>query len=269
MKMVKRSMAGHSKWANIKFKKMHRDIARAKILGRLHKEIVTAVRENGGPDPTLNTKLEHLIERAKAANMTKDKIESAIKSGVKNTGDVSHNLLIEGHGPGGCGILVDTLTSNKIRTRTEIKKVFTKNGGHIGDEGSVSFMYEHKGIINIENRWLSLKNDENEDLLNKADELAINVGAEDVLLGNKADNSRFIQFICAPSDLIQVSNKLTKENSCTLISASLEYIPQTLIELDQTQLKKVHKLLERINEHEDVVKTYDNIQNYSSEPDEY
>ena len=130
-------------------------------------------------------------------------------------------------------------------------------------------MFFHAGIIDIENTWLSLKNNGNDDLLNKAEELAINVGAEDVLLGNKADNLRFIQFICAPSDLIQVCNKLTKENSCTLISANLEYIPQTLIELDQNQLEKVHKLLERVNEHEDVVKTYDNIQNYSSEPDEY
>ncbi|CAB3978934.1 Hypothetical predicted protein [Paramuricea clavata] len=261
-------MAGHSKWANIKFKKMHRDIARAKILGRLHKEIVAAVRESG-PDPTLNGKLEHLIERAKATNMAKDKIESAIKSGVKNTGEVSHNLLIEGHGPGGCGILVDTLTSNKIRTRTEIKTLFARNGGHVGDEGSVSFMYEHKGIINIENIWVSSEIDENEDLINKAEELAIDVGAEDVQFGNTADNSRFVQFICAPSDLIQVSNELTKENSCTLLSANLEYLPQTLIELNENQLEKVHRLLERINEHEDVIKTYDNIQNYPIETYEY
>ncbi|XP_028394684.1 uncharacterized protein LOC114518861 [Dendronephthya gigantea] len=266
MIVVRRSMAGHSKWANIKFKKMHRDIARAKVLGRLHKEIVTAVRESGS-DPTLNVKLEHLIQRAKAANMTKDKIDSAIKSGVKNMGEVSHSLLIEGHGPGGCGILVDTLTSNKSKTRTEIRTLFTKNGGHVGDEGSVSFMYEHKGIINITNSWVSSDNDiyDNEEILNKAEELAINVGAEDVQFASNSEQKPFIQFICAHDELIRVSNKLTKENACTLLSANLEYLPRTLVDLNKNHIERVHKLLERINEHEDVVKTYDNIQNYPSE----
>ncbi|XP_046847094.1 probable transcriptional regulatory protein Cthe_2075 [Xenia sp. Carnegie-2017] len=260
-----RTMAGHSKWSNIKFKKMHRDIARAKILGRLHKEIVTAVRENG-PCPNLNSKLEHIIERAKAANMTKDKIESAIKSGVKNTDKSCHSLLIEGHGPGGCGILVDTLTSNNSLTRNEIRTLFMKNGGHVGDDGSVSFMYEHKGIVCIENRWSSSDNvDDLHETSSKAEELAIDVGAEDFHFATNADDLKLIQFVCASSDLIQVSNRLTKEKNYTLVSANLEYLPRTLIKLNDQNLVKVSKLLEKIHEHEDVIKIYDNIQDYESE----
>jgi len=135
---------GHSKWQNIKYKKAHIDFARSKEFGKLSMEIITAVRESG-VDVKFNHRLEGLIDKAKSISMPKEKIESAIKSGA-GTKDNPHGAsLLEIKGPGGCGLIVQILTSNKVKTKNEMNTILRKNGGSFKDGGSVAFQYDHKG----------------------------------------------------------------------------------------------------------------------------
>lgn len=153
-------MAGHSKWANIKHKKARQDAARGKLFAKLSKEIFVAVRE-GGPDPDTNTRLRLALSKAKDNNMPNDNIERAIKKGSGDMDGVNYEqVTYEGYGPEGVAVMVDVLTDNRNRTAADIRHIFSKNGGNLGETGCVSFMFDRKGYLVIDREQTDMDEDD-------------------------------------------------------------------------------------------------------------
>ncbi|MGB5616418.1 MAG: YebC/PmpR family DNA-binding transcriptional regulator, partial [Desulfobacterales bacterium] len=190
-------MSGHSKWSTIKHKKAASDIKRGKIFTKIIKEITVATRMGGGGDPNTNPRLRAAIQAAKTENMPKDNIERAIKKGTGDLEGVSYDESIyEGYGPGGAAVLVDSLTDNKNRAVSEIRHIFTKNGGSLGENGCVAWMFSKKGYIVVESAAVS------EDALM---ETALEAGAEDV----REDEGNY-EVIAAPEDFEEVKAAIEK-----------------------------------------------------------
>src|SRR5436190_1287457 len=189
-------MAGHSKWANIKHRKAAADAKKGKVFTRLIREITVAAKDGGG-DPNMNPRLRLSLEKAREANMTKDSVQNAIKRGTGQLEGVSYEeARYEGYGPGGAAVLVDCLTDNKTRTVAEVRHAFTKNGGNMGSDGSVAYLFKHLGQF-------IFAPGTSED---KVMEVGLDAGADDVV--KHEDDS--VELTCAPGDFAAVKGALEK-----------------------------------------------------------
>jgi len=237
-------MAGHSKWSNIKNKKAKMDAQKGKIYTKFSKLIIVAVRE-GGADPNTNSRLKDIIEKAKQANMPNDNIARAIKRGSGELGGADYEeIMYEGYGPGGVAILLDATTDNRNRTAGEMRHLFDKNGGNLGETGCVAWMFEKKGLILIEK-----KDDIDVDNIMM---LAIDSGADDV---EELEDS--IEITTSVDQFEAVKNYL-QENDVDIFSAELSFMPNTTITLPELENEKLEKLLEVLEEHDDVQNVYTN-----------
>lgn len=236
-------MSGHSKWSTIKRKKGANDAQRAKIFTKIAREIIVAVKA-GGPDPDNNSSLKDAIAKGRAANMPNDNITRTIKKAAGSTdGDNYENITYEGYGPNGVAVIVEALTDNRNRTAADIRHYFDKFGGNMGQTGCVSFMFDQKGVIIIE------KDTADEDELTMD---ALEAGADDF----EADDD-YYEITTAPSDFHAVRDALEKKY--TLSSAEISMIPQTTVTLtDEKQLLMMSKLLENLEDNDDVQNVYHN-----------
>lgn len=235
-------MSGHSKWATIKHKKAALDAKRGKLFTRLIKEITIAAR-NGG-DPDANPRLRTAILAAKAVSMPAENIKRAIQRGTGEIeGSAIEEIMFEGYGPGGVAIMVAAATDNRNRTVSEIRHIFSKNGGNLGELGSVGWMFERKSQILIE------KDKATEDQLM---ELALEAGADDVKL-----EGEHWEILAAPECHHAVLEALEKAGIPTA-SAEIGMIPKNLMEVDPKNMPGVMKLMEALEEHDDVQNVYTN-----------
>ena len=246
-------MSGHSKWANIKNKKGAADAKRANVFTKIGREIAVAVKA-GGPDPNTNAKLANVIAKAKAANMPNDNIERGIKkaSGALDAVNYEENVY-EGYAPGGVAVIVKTLTDNKNRTASEIRHHFDKCGGNLGTSGCVSYMFDSKGVIVVET---ALSED---DVMM----LALDAGAEDVILNEAAAS----EIYTAPNDLDAVAKAIEADKSVKVLSAEQDMIPSNTVKLDEATEAKVKRLLDMLEESDDVQDVYHNAE-LTEEPEE-
>lgn len=246
-------MSGHSKWANIKNKKGAADAKRANVFTKIGREIAVAVKA-GGPDPNSNAKLANVIAKAKAANMPNDNIERGIKkaSGALDAVNYEENVY-EGYAPGGVAVIVKTLTDNKNRTASEIRHHFDKCGGNLGTTGCVSYMFDSKGVIVVETAMAE------DDVMM----LALDAGAEDVV----ADEDGVYEIYTAPSDLDSVAKAIEADKQVKVLSAEQDMIPSNTVKLDEATEAKVKRLLDMLDESDDVQNVYHNAE-LTEEPEE-
>ena len=239
-------MSGHSKFANIKHKKEKNDAAKGKIFTIIGREIAVAVKE-GGPDPANNFKLATVIAKAKANNMPNDTIERGIKKAAGDVGNVNYKYVTyEGYGPNGIAIIVDALTDNTNRTAANVRSAFTKGQGNVGTPGCVSFMFDKKGQIIVDKEECDMEAD---DLMMTA----LDAGAEDF-----AAEEDSYEITTAPDDFSAVRETL-EAAGIPMASAEVTMIPQTYTELtDEEDIKKMNKLLEMLDDDDDVQNTYHN-----------
>ena len=236
-------MSGHSKWHNIQNKKGKMDAKRGKIFTKLGKEIVIAVK-NGGPVPDNNPKLRDVIAKAKAANMPNDNIVRSIKKASGELSAVNYESIVyEGYGPSGVAVIVETLTDNKNRSAGNVRSAFTKGGGNMGATGCVSFMFQEKGEIVIE------KEDKDEDEIMM---LALDAGAEDFV----SEEEVFI-VTTTPEDFGAVREALEAEG-LEFLEAAVKMIPDTYTELNEDDAKKFQKMLNLLEDDDDVQEVYHN-----------
>ncbi|MBF7083513.1 YebC/PmpR family DNA-binding transcriptional regulator [Desulfallas sp. Bu1-1] len=240
-------MSGHSKWSTIKRKKAKVDAQRGKIFTKLAKEIIVAARQGGG-DPEANIRLKNAIARAKDANIPNENIQRAIQRGTGELSGVNYEeLTYEGYGPGGVAVMMDIMTDNRNRTAGEIRHLFSKYGGNLGETGCVSWMFDTKGLLVIE------KNNLNMD----ADELlltALDAGAIDV----KEEDDSF-EIITEPDDINKISEILEIEG-IKISHSEVTKIPQTTVRLDGKQEEQMLKLLDALDDHDDVQNVYTNFE---------
>lgn len=240
-------MSGHSKWATIKRKKAKVDAQRGKVFTRLAKEIIVAARQ-GGPDPEGNARLKTAIMRAKEANIPNDNIMRAIQKGAGETGGANYEEIIyEGYGPGGVAVMLEIMTDNRNRTAGEIRFIFSKNGGNLGETGCVAWMFNEKGIIVVEKADNKL--DEDEIMLN-----AIDAGAQDF---NTEDD--LYEIVCDPADLQPVRESLEKAG-IKIASAEVTMAPQTTVNLEGNKAEQMMRLMEALEDHDDVQNVYANFE---------
>lgn len=230
-------MSGHSKWASIKHKKGALDAKRGKIFTKIIKEMTVAARMGGG-DIEANPRLRTAVLKAKAENMPKDNIERAIKKGTGELEGVSYvEITYEAYGPGGVAILIETLTDNKNRTAADIRSVLSKGGGNLGEQGCVSYLFKRKGLITFD----SAKYKE-DDILTAA----LDVGAEDV-----TTEGDMIEVVTDPDSFGSVLEGLEKLGF-THSSAEVAMVPETTVALDKEKTAKALRLIERLDDHDDV-----------------
>ncbi len=236
-------MSGHSKWSTIKHKKGAADAKRGKIFTKLIKEITVAARAGGG-DPDANPRLRTAMIAAKAENMPKDNIERAIKKGTGELEGVNYEEnSYEGYGPGGAAILVESLSDNKNRAVAEIRHIFNKYGGNMGENGCVAWMFDKKGYFNIE------KSAVEEDRLM---EIALDAGAEDV-----RDEDDSFEVITAPEDFEPVKEAL-ESAEIPFADAEVTMLPQNMSPLEGKDAERMMKLMEAMDDCDDVQKVYTN-----------
>ncbi len=236
-------MAGHSAWKNIKHKKAAIDAKRGKVWSKCSRAIIVAAR-NGGGDPKFNTTLRYAIDDAKSSNMPKDTIEKAIKKG---TGDLEGQryeaIRYEGYAPGGVALILDCLTDNLNRTAGEIRLVFDKHNGNLAKPGAVAFGFNSKGVIIIQSDKISEE---------KLMEMALEAGAEDV-----ADSDGAWLVTTEPAKFLTVKDAIVAAG-IEPDSAEVTMVPQNTVECDETMAAKVMKLIEALEDHDDVQKVYSN-----------
>jgi YebC/PmpR family DNA-binding regulatory protein len=236
-------MSGHSKWAGIKHKKAKVDAQRGRVFTKVIREITVAARVGGG-DPVGNPRLRLAIDKAKAVNMPQDNIKRAIQKGTGELPGVSYEEYVyEGYGPGGVAVLLEVLTDNKNRTAPEIRKIFVKHGGNLGESGCVAWMFEKKGLIQVE----AARTDED-----RLFGVALEAGAEDV---RQSDN--LFEVITAPKDLERVKESLAKEK-IEIAEGEVTMLPQSTVKLEGKQAHQMLQLMEGLEEHDDVQNVYAN-----------
>ena len=236
-------MSGHSKWAGIKHKKAKVDAQRSRAFTKLIREVTVAARVGGG-DPDGNPRLRLAIEKAKAVNMPQDNIQRAILKGTGELPGTSYEEYVyEGYGPGGVAVLLEVLTDNKNRTAPEFRKAFSKYGGNLGESGCVAWMFDKKGLIQVE----AAAADEDRLL-----SLALEAGAEDV---RRSDN--IFEIITAPKDLYRVKESLTKEG-VAITDGEVTMLPQSTVRLEGKQAQQMLQLMDALEEHDDVQNVYAN-----------
>lgn len=237
-------MSGHSKWATIKRKKGEIDAARGKVFQRLAKEIYVAAK-SGDPNPDNNASLRMVVEKAKGQNMPKDNIQKAIdKAKGGANGEDYFEVRYEGYGPSGIAIMVDCLTDNKNRTASMVRSTFTKKGGNLGTSGSVSYMFERKGVIVIPNTY-----DEEEIMMNVLDS-----GALDFI-----SNDDSYEIYTTPEDFIKVKEGLTNLGIEEFLISEVTFVASNEIEVDDSVKEKVNNLIEALEEIDDVQSVYNNM----------
>lgn len=238
-------MSGHSKWHNIAAKKGKADAARGKIFTKLGREILVAVKQ-GGPDPAGNSKLKDVIAKCKANNMPNDTINNAIKKASgEGSSAVYEEITYEGYGTNGVAVIVNASTDNKNRTAADVRHIFDKFGGNLGTSGCVSYMFEKKGVIVIEKENCKLGED---DLMM----LSIEAGAEDF-----STEEEVYQITTAPSDFTAVTEKLSAEG-IEFLEAGVEMVPSTYISLDEKASEKMQRLIDNLEDLDDVVEVFHN-----------
>ena len=238
-------MSGHSKWHNIQAKKGKADAARGKVFTKLGRELLVAVKA-GGPDPEGNSTLKAVIAKCKAANMPNDTINNAIKKAAGSTDSANYEEMIyEGYGTNGVAVIVEASTDNKNRTAAEVRHAFDKSGGNLGTTGCVSYMFSKKGVIVIEKENCPI--DEEELMM-----IALDSGAEDFKTSDEV-----YQIITAPSDFANVSDKLQSEG-VEFLEASVQMVPSTTISLDDSSAEKMERMIERLEDLDDVMNVYHN-----------
>ncbi len=237
-------MSGHSKWATIHRKKGLIDAARGKVFQKLAKEIYVAAK-SGTPDVDQNASLRMVVEKAKAANMPKDNIQKAIdKAKGASEGEHYDQIRYEGYGPQGVAVMVDCLTDNKNRTASFVRSTFTKKGGNLGTDGSVSYMFERKGSIVIPNTY-----DEDEVMLTSLDNGAIDVEKDD-------EN---YNITTTPEDMLKVKDALEKMGVENFLESEVTYLPNMEVEVDDEHKEKVLELIEQLEDLDDVQSVYFNM----------
>jgi YebC/PmpR family DNA-binding regulatory protein len=240
-------MAGHSKWANIKHKKEKTDAQRGKIFTKIGREIAVAVKEGGSSDPSINSRLKDVIAKARANNMPNDNIMRSIKKAAGEDSSVNYeDVTYEGYGPNGVAIIVEVLTDNRNRTASEMRYIFDRNGGSLGATGCVSWMFDRKGVIIIENNG-----ELDEDTLMME---AIEAGAEDVSDGEEA-----YEIYTDPADFSAVRDAL-EQAGFTFASAGIEMVPQNTVQLDEEQAAKVNNLIDMMEDNDDVQNVFHNME---------
>ncbi len=237
-------MSGHSKWSSIKHKKGALDAKRGKIFTKLIKEITVAARMGGSGDPDANPRLRTAIAAAKAENMPKDNIERAIKKGTGELEGVSYEeSTYEGYGPGGAAVLVESLTDNKNRAVADIRHIFSKCGGNLGENGCVAWMFDKKGYIVVQRSAVD------EDTLMEA---ALDAGAEDV----REDESNY-EVITAPEDFETVKTAVD-DKAIPYLDAEVTMLPQTSTNLQGKEAEQMIRLMDMLEDCDDVQKVYTN-----------
>ncbi|WP_031550028.1 YebC/PmpR family DNA-binding transcriptional regulator [Parvularcula oceani] len=237
-------MAGHSKWANIQHRKGRQDAKRSKLFSKLSKEITVAAKM-GAPDPDMNPRLRLAVQNAKSQSMPKDNIDRAISKATAGEGDDYEEIRYEGFGPEGVGVIVEALTDNRNRTASEVRSTFTKNGGNLGETGSVSFGFDRVGLVDYNAEIGS----EDEVL-----EAAIEAGAEDVRSSEEGHS-----IYCAAEDLNEVSNAL-QERFGEPNTAKLDWRPQNTIELGVEKAETMMRLYDALDDLDDVQNVYANFE---------
>jgi len=238
-------MAGHSKWAGIKHKKAIVDARRGKLFTKLARAITVAAKEGGG-DPDGNPALALAVQKAKDASMPKDNIERAIAKGTGEGADVEsyENVLYEGYGPGGVALLIEALTDNRNRTGAEMRHLLTKHGGSLGEPGSVSYLFDKKGVVVVD------AGDQSEDDL----VVAIDAGAEDI----RVDEDVY-EIVAEPSDLTAVRTAL-EDAGIAFESAEVTQLPKTRVEIDEPTAAKLVRLIDALEDNDDVGEVHANFE---------
>jgi len=230
-------MSGHSKWASIKHKKAIVDSRRGAAFSKLTRAITVAARDGGG-DPDTNVTLENAVRKAKEASMPKDNIERAIAkgAGVGGEADAIEAVLYEGYGPGGVAVLVEALTENRNRTGADVRHMFSKHGGSLGEPGSVAYLFDKKGTILIDSERYA------------EDELmvAVDAGAEDI-----AVDEGVFEVVTEPAEFTQV-RKALEEAGVMIDSAEMVYRPSSVVPIDEAQAGKLMRLIEALEDNDDV-----------------
>jgi YebC/PmpR family DNA-binding regulatory protein len=236
-------MAGHSKWANIQHRKGAQDAKRGKLFTKFIREITVAAKE-GGSDPTNNPRLRAAIDKALSGNMTRDVIERAAKRGAGELGDVTYEeIRYEGYGPGGIAIMMDCMTDNRNRTVAAVRHVFTKRNGNMGTDGSVSYLFNKKGIISF-----AAGTDEDAVM-----EVALESGAEDIVTND--DGS--IDVFTAPEDYSAVKDALDNAG-LEAVSAEVTMHPETTVSLELEDAQKAMAMIDAFDDLDDVQQVYSN-----------
>jgi YebC/PmpR family DNA-binding regulatory protein len=240
-------MSGHSKWAQIRRQKGVNDARRGQLFTRLGRELVVAVREGGGPDPDANFRLRMAIQRARAANMPLDNIERTIKRAAGGGEGASFDeITYEGYAPGGAAIMVQALTDNRNRTVAEVRSVFNKNGGNLGEAGCVDWIFEQKGVVEV-----ALDGQDPDELALTA----IDAGAEDVDQVNDGDET--LTIYTDPTQL-DVVRKTLEAKKLILARAESTLVPKTKIELGEKEALQTLRLVDRLEDLDDVQNVYTN-----------
>ena len=237
-------MSGHSKWSSIKHKKGAADAKRGKLFSKLSRAIIVAAKE-GGPDPAGNLALQNAIEKARSYSMPKDNIERAIARGSGQDSDAGafETIVYEGYGAGGIAVMVEALTDNRNRTASEVRHLFAKNDGNLGETGGVAWLFERRGVVLVDGSA-----DEDELMLAAAEG-----GADDI----ERDGSSW-QITSAPEQLAAVRAAI-EAAGFTVDSAELTMIPKTTIEVDEeSQAKKILRLIDALEDNDDVQEVYAN-----------
>ncbi|MBS0126595.1 YebC/PmpR family DNA-binding transcriptional regulator [Thetidibacter halocola] len=237
-------MAGHSKWANIQHRKGRQDAVRAKLFSKFSKEITVAAKM-GDPDPDKNPRLRLAVKEAKAQSMPKDNIERAIKKAIGGEGDNYEEIRYEGYGPNGVAVIVEAMTDNRNRTASNVRSTFTKNGGNLGETGSVAFMFERKGEI----VFAASVGDADTVMM-----AAIEAGAEDV----ESDEEGHVVY-CQDTDLAEVAAAL-EEALGESESTKLIWKPSTTTELGVEDMQSLMKLVEALEDDDDVQRVTTNFE---------
>ena len=236
-------MSGHSKWHNIQAKKGKADAARGKVFTKLGRELVIAVKE-GGADPEGNSKLRNVIAKCKAANMPNDTINNALKK-ASSSNENYEEITYEGYGPNGVAVIVEAATDNKNRTAADVRHVFDKAGGNLGTTGCVSYMFNKKGVIVIDKESTEMSEDE---LMM----LALDAGAEDFKTLDEV-----YEITTDPSDFSTVHDKL-EEAGLEFLEAEVQMVPATTVKLDEKGSEKMERLIENLEDLDDVSNIYHN-----------
>jgi YebC/PmpR family DNA-binding regulatory protein len=242
-------MSGHSKFSNIKHRKERNDAAKGKVFTKLGREIAVIVK-TGGADPSANGRLRDIIAKAKSMNMPNDTIDRSIKKAAGDLNAVAYeSIRYEGYGPSGIAVIAEALTDNRNRAAANVRNAFTKGGGNLGATGCVSYLFDEKGVIVIEK---SPKTNEDELMM-----LALEAGAEDFSSEEEA-----YEVITSPESFSEVLAALEKEKNAEILSAEVTFVPQTYVALnDPEDIKKMRKLLDLLDDEDDVMNVYHNWEN--------
>jgi YebC/PmpR family DNA-binding regulatory protein len=237
-------MAGHSQFKNIMHRKGRQDAAKSKLFGKLAREITVSAK-SGLPDPDMNPRLRAAIIAARAENMTKDTIERAIKKAHGGDAEIYDEIRYEGYGPGGVAVIVEVLTDNRNRTASDVRSTFSKNGGNLAETGAVSFMFDRVGLVEFDTKVASA-----DDML----EAAIDAGADDVVSGEAGHE------VYASQENFSEVAKALESKFGEPRKSGLVWKPQNTVSVDDENGERLLKLIETLNDHDDVQNVYANFE---------